>query len=32
MRITIADLAADEIDALADAVADAVRSTGRSSV
>jgi DNA-binding transcriptional MocR family regulator len=32
MRITIADLAADEIDPLADAVADAVRSTGRSSV
>jgi DNA-binding transcriptional MocR family regulator len=32
MRITIADLAADEIDPLADAVADAVRSTGRPSV
>lgn len=32
MRITIADLAADEIDQLADAVAGAVRGTGRSSV
>lgn len=32
MRITIADLAADEIDPLADAVAAAVRGTGRSSV
>jgi DNA-binding transcriptional MocR family regulator len=32
MRITIADLAADEIDPLADAVAEAVRSTGRASV
>ncbi|HSS25700.1 MAG TPA: aminotransferase class I/II-fold pyridoxal phosphate-dependent enzyme [Mycobacterium sp.] len=32
MRITIADLAADEIDALADAVADAVVATGRPSV
>ena len=29
MRITVADLAADEIDPLADAVAEAVRSTGR---
>ncbi|MEB3981952.1 aminotransferase class I/II-fold pyridoxal phosphate-dependent enzyme [Mycobacterium sp. 663a-19] len=32
IRITIADLAADEIDPLADAVAGAVRGTGRSSV
>ena len=32
MRITIADLAPDEIDPLADAVAEAVRNTGRSSV
>ena len=32
IRITIADLAADEIDPLADAVAEAVRSTGRASV
>jgi len=32
MRITIADLAADEIDPLADALAESVRSTGRSSV
>jgi DNA-binding transcriptional MocR family regulator len=32
MRITIADLAADEIDPVADAVVEAVRSTGRSSV
>ncbi|MGE2813730.1 aminotransferase class I/II-fold pyridoxal phosphate-dependent enzyme [Mycobacterium heidelbergense] len=32
MRITIADLAADEIDPLADAVAAAVRGTGRASV
>jgi DNA-binding transcriptional MocR family regulator len=32
MRITIADLAADEIDPLADAVVEAVRSTGRPSV
>jgi DNA-binding transcriptional MocR family regulator len=32
IRITIADLAADEIDPLADAVAEAVRGTGRSSV
>ncbi|OMC56528.1 GntR family transcriptional regulator [Mycobacterium sp. IS-836] len=32
MRITIADLAADEIEPLADAVAAAVRGTGRSSV
>lgn len=32
MRITIADLAAEEIDPLADAVAAAVRGTGRSSV
>ena len=32
MRITIADLTADEIDPLADAVAEAVHSTGRSSV
>ena len=29
MRITVADLAADEIDPLGDAVAEAVRSTGR---
>jgi DNA-binding transcriptional MocR family regulator len=32
MRITIADLTADETDPLADAVAAAMRSTGRSSV
>jgi DNA-binding transcriptional MocR family regulator len=32
IRITIADLAADEIDPLADAVAEAVGSTGRASV
>ena len=32
IRITIAELAADEIDPLADAVAEAVRGTGRSSV
>ncbi len=32
MRITIADLAAGEIDQLADAVAEALHSTGRSSV
>lgn len=32
IRITVADLAADEIDPLADAVADALRSSGRSSV
>jgi len=32
IRITIADLAADEIDPLADALADAVHSTGRHSV
>jgi DNA-binding transcriptional MocR family regulator len=32
IRITIADLAADEIDPLADAVAEAVHSTGRHSV
>ena len=32
IRITIADLAAAEIDPLADAVAEAVRSTGRASV
>jgi DNA-binding transcriptional MocR family regulator len=32
IRITIADLTADEIDPLADAVAEAVRSTGRASV
>jgi DNA-binding transcriptional MocR family regulator len=32
IRITIADLAADEIDPLADAVAEAVRGTGRASV
>jgi DNA-binding transcriptional MocR family regulator len=32
IRITIADLAPDEIDPLADAVAEAVRSTGRASV
>jgi DNA-binding transcriptional MocR family regulator len=32
MRVTVADLAADEIDPLAGAVADAVRATGRASV
>jgi DNA-binding transcriptional MocR family regulator len=32
MRITVADLTADEIDPLADAIAEAVLSTGRSSV
>jgi hypothetical protein len=32
IRITVADLADDEIEPLADAVAHAVRSTGRSSV
>jgi len=32
IRITVADLVDDEIDPLADAVAEAVRSTGRSSV
>lgn len=32
IRLTIADVADDEIDPLADAVAEAVRSTGRSSV
>lgn len=32
IRLTVADVAGDEIDPLADAVADAVRSTGRSSV
>lgn len=32
MRVTVADLSADEIDPLADAIADAVRGTGRSSV
>jgi DNA-binding transcriptional MocR family regulator len=32
MRITISDLTADEIDPLADAIAEAVHSTGRSSV
>jgi DNA-binding transcriptional MocR family regulator len=32
IRITVADLTADEIDPLADAVAEAVRSTGRPSV
>jgi DNA-binding transcriptional MocR family regulator len=32
MRITIADLAADEINPLADAIGEAVRSTGRPSV
>ncbi len=32
MRVTIADLTADDIDPLADAIAEAVRSTGRPSV
>jgi hypothetical protein len=32
MRITVADLAAAEVDPLADAVAEAVLATGRASV
>lgn len=32
MRVTVADLGADEVDPLADAIAGAVRATGRSSV